>query len=281
MRGHVRRRRPPRARSKDRGGPQPIPGPRRGAMRGPGAASVLARGSGADRDAGESRRGRARARTAGPAPIAARARTAGPARAVGRRAEPARVVATGAGPVRGRGAPRGAGAGSGAGAGRGGSGAGAGAGRGASLGGGATTGGSIESGSRYACRVPASRTPKCRWGWTAERVPRRADRAQALAGGHVRARADRDRGQVQVRGVEAVAGPHAHGQARRAGRSRQTAPRRPPPPHRRAHRRRDVDPAVLPGGIGVVAVPVRSDRHRPGPASSTKRVREWRGEGRQ
>ncbi len=99
MRGHVWRRRPPRARSRDRGGPQLIPGPRRGAMRGPGVASVLA---GAPARTGTRARaaGRARARTAGPAPIAARARTAGPARAVGRRAEPARVVATGAGPVR-------------------------------------------------------------------------------------------------------------------------------------------------------------------------------------
>jgi len=73
----------------------------------------------------------------------------------------------------GRGAPLGAGAGLGAGTGLGpsGAGAGAGAGRGASLGGGGARGGSIERGSRYACRVPASRTPKCRWGWTAERVP--------------------------------------------------------------------------------------------------------------
>ena len=170
MRGHVWRRRPPRALSRDRGGPQPIPGPRRGAMRVPGVASVLAGAPARTRDAGESRgAGAGENRRAGADRGAGEDRGAGAARGTPRGAGAGRGDRRGAGA--GRGAPRGAGAGSGAGAGRGGSGAGAGAGRGASLGGGATTGGSIESGSRYACRLPASRTPKCRWGWTAERVP--------------------------------------------------------------------------------------------------------------
>ena len=107
--------------------------------------------------------------------------------------------------------------------------------------------------------MPASRTPKCRWGWTAERVPLvptapRRSPADTCAPG-----VDRDRGQVQVRGVEPVAGPHAHGQARRAGGPGEQHLAARCRHDRRGHRRRDVDPAVLPSGIGVVAVPVRSD----------------------
>jgi hypothetical protein len=50
-------------------------------------------------------------------------------------------------------------------------GTGAGVGSGASGGGGAERGGRRSSGFRYAWRVPASRTPKCRWGSAAERDP--------------------------------------------------------------------------------------------------------------
>ncbi len=102
----------------------------------------------------------------------------------------------------------------------------------------------------------------------------RADRTQALAGRHVRAGSDRERGEVQVRGVEAVGGPHAHGQARRARRAREQHIPACGRHHRRAHRRRNVDPAVLPSGIRVVAVSVLRDDiapHRPCPRRVSRR----------
>jgi hypothetical protein len=132
-------------------GPRPGAGAGRGAPRGAvtGRGARPGAGPGAPRGAGTGRGARL-----------------GPGARRGARPGAGRGAPPGAGA--GRGAPLGVGAGAGLGAG---AGAGAGAGCGASLGGGAVGGGRSESGSRYACRVPASRTPKCRWAWAAERVP--------------------------------------------------------------------------------------------------------------
>jgi len=96
-----------------------------------------------------------------------------PGAGTGRGAWPGAGAARGTGAARGAGATRGAGAARGAGAGLGASGAGAGtgAGWGACDGGGVVAGGSNESGSTYAYRLPASRTPKWRCGAAAERSP--------------------------------------------------------------------------------------------------------------
>ena len=124
-------------------------------------------------------------------------------------------------------------------------------------------GGSIDSGSTYACRVPASRTPKCRCGAAADRVPvvptapRRSPaetRAPARTASDERCRYEVSKPSA-VRTLT-VRPDHPAVPAKRtspAGRRHD----------RRAHRRRDVDPAVLSSGIRVVAVSVRRDRPRP------------------
>jgi hypothetical protein len=117
-----------------------------GAQRGAGAALGARAGAGAGLGAG---------------------RDTPPGAGTGRRARPGTGAARGAGATRGAGAARGAGAGLGAS----GAGAGTGAGWGACDGGGVVAGGSNESGSTYAYRLPASRTPKWRCGAAAERSP--------------------------------------------------------------------------------------------------------------
>ena len=90
-------------------------------------------------------------------------------------------------------------------------------------------------------------------------LARGSDRAEALASRYVCSGADRDRREVEVRGVEAVAGPHAHRQTGRAGDASEAdlpAGRRH---HRRSDSRPDVDAPVLTRGIRIGSVPVRRD----------------------
>ena len=96
----------------------------------------------------------------------------------------------------------------------------------------------------------------------------RSDGADAVAGGHAHARTDRQRGEVQVRGVVAVAGadaddetrgPGSAGEAHLAGRGGH---------HGSPDGGRDVDPPVLSRCVRVRPVAVRSDhlaRDRPDP----------------
>jgi hypothetical protein len=111
--------------------------------------------------------------------------------------------------------------------------------------------------------------------WLRGAPARRSHGAEPFAGAHALALPHVDRRQVQVGGVEASVG--------RANRHRQTGgtgePREPDPAgcrrhHRLADRRRDVDPAVLTGRVGIVAVPVEGDdlaADRPGPVARGRR----------
>ena len=103
---------------------------------------------------------------------------------------------------------------------------------------------------------------------------RRPDSPHALARRDARAGANGERGEVQVRGVETVGGPDAHGQTRGPGRSDEAnlAARRGH--NRGAGRRGYVDPSVLPARVRVRPVPVLRDHlalNRPAPRSVSGR----------
>jgi len=87
----------------------------------------------------------------------------------------------------------------------------------------------------------------------------RSHRTKAIVGRDPFPGTDGDRGQVEVGGVVAVAGPNAHGQAggpRRAGEADQAARGGH---HRIADGPGDVDATVLSGGVGIIAVAIRRD----------------------
>jgi hypothetical protein len=90
-------------------------------------------------------------------------------------------------------------------------------------------------------------------------LARGSDRADAFAARHVLAGVHGYRRQVQVRGVEPVAGPHAHRQPRGARCPGEAHLARRGGHHRRPHRRRDVDAAVLSARVRVGSVSVRRD----------------------
>jgi hypothetical protein len=97
------------------------------------------------------------------------------------------------------------------------------------------------------------------------------DRADRLAGDHGLSCSDGDPGEVQVGGVEATVGsPHGDGQAGVPGRPGEAHRSRRGRDHRRANRRRDVDAAVLLGGVRVAAEVVGGQQpalHGPAPAA--------------
>jgi hypothetical protein len=88
---------------------------------------------------------------------------------------------------------------------------------------------------------------------------RRSYRAEPVAGGDPVSCVNGDRGEVEVRGVEAVRRADAHGPAGRAGRAREANFAAGRCDHRIADFARDVDAAVLIRGVWVVAVSVRRD----------------------
>jgi len=90
-------------------------------------------------------------------------------------------------------------------------------------------------------------------------LARGSDRADALAARHVLSGVHRQRRQVQVGGVETVAGPHAHRQPRRARCPGEAHLSSRGGHHRRPDRCRDVDAAVLSARVRVRSVSVRGD----------------------